>query len=70
MVFMKTTILIEDKLYKELVQEAMKRHGNAKNISLTLNEILKSKFAPTNSMFGKLKKFSLKGLREKDDRIV
>lgn len=67
---MKTTILIEDKLYKKLVEESIKRYGNAKNISLTLNEILKSKFVPRSSFFGKLRKFSLKDLRDKNDRIT
>ncbi len=65
---MKTTVLIEDKLYRKLVNQAIQKHGNAKNISLTLNEILNARFTPVNSMFGKLKKFPLKGLRDEHDR--
>ena len=67
---MKTTVLLEDKLYKKLVQESLQRHGTMKNISTTLNEVLKAKFAPTSSMFGKLQRFSLEGLREKRDRLT
>jgi hypothetical protein len=70
MVSMKTTVLIEDKVYKRLVEESIKNHGTAKNISATLNKLLKTKLSPTSSMFGKIKRFSLKGLREKYDRTV
>lgn len=65
---MKTTVLIDDALYTRLVHEALRKHGNAKNLSLTLNEVLKKRFTPTSSMFGKLPKFSLRGLRDKHDR--
>ena len=68
MVLMKTTVLIEDKLYRRLVQEAMQKYGNAKNISVTLNEVLKKRFAPVKSMFGKLQRFPLDGLRDENDR--
>mgnify|MGYP001569120227 CR=1 FL=1 len=68
MVFMKTTVLIEDKLYQKLVQESIQKYGNAKNISHTLNEVLKKRFVPVKSMFGKLPKFSLKDLRDENDR--
>ena len=65
---MKTTVIIEDKLYRKLVDEAMRKHGSAKNLSLTLNELLKKRFVPRTSMFGKLQQFSLKDLRDKNDR--
>jgi len=68
MVSMKTTVLIEDKLYRRLVQEAMQKYGSAKNISVTLNEVLKKRFAPVKSMFGKLQRFPLDGLRDENDR--
>ncbi|MFH1750254.1 MAG: hypothetical protein ABH863_01095 [Candidatus Micrarchaeota archaeon] len=67
---MKSTFLIEDKWYQKLVNNAMERYGSAKNISAALNEILKSNFSPRSSMFGKLKRFSLRDLRDKDDRIA
>lgn len=67
---MKTTVLIEDKLYQDLVHEAVKKHGTAKNLSATLNEMLRAKFAPRTSLFGKLSSFSLKDLRDKHDRLA
>lgn len=70
MLYMKTTVLIEDKLYQKLVNQAMAEHGNAKNLSITLNEILRKRFAPATSMFGKLKRFDTKDLREEHDRIA
>ncbi len=65
---MKTTVLMDKEVYKKLVNEAIQKHGSAKNISLTLNEMLKARFAPVNSMFGQLKRFPLKGLRDESDR--
>lgn len=38
---MKTTVIIEDELYRKLVNEAVKKYGNTKSISKLLNEILK-----------------------------
>lgn len=38
---LKTTIIIEDELYRKLVNEAVKKYGNTKSISKLLNEILK-----------------------------
>ena len=68
MAFMKTTVLLEDKLYRKLMQEAMQKYGTAKNLSLMLNELLKAKFTPISGMFGKLERFSLEGLRDEHDR--
>ena len=68
MVFMKTTVLIDDEVYRKLVDESIRKHGNAKNISLTLNELLHKKLTTDASMFGTLPRFSLKDLRDKDDR--
>ncbi len=70
MTSMKTTVIIEDRLYQKLVNQAVQKHGSAKSLSLTLNEILKERFAPTKSMFGALKPFPLTDLREKHDRAV
>lgn len=67
---MKTTILIEDKLYQKLVNQAIEKYGSAKNLSATLNEILQARFAPGGSMFGKLKPFPYKDLRDERDRAV
>lgn len=37
----KTTVMIDDELYRKLVNEAVKKYGNTKKISKLLNEILK-----------------------------
>lgn len=38
---MKTTVIIEDELYRRLVNDAVKKYGNTKSISKLLNDILK-----------------------------
>jgi hypothetical protein len=38
---LKTTMIIEDELYRKLVNEAVKKYGNTKSISKLLNDILK-----------------------------
>lgn len=67
---MKTTVLLEDNLYRWLVNEAIRRHGNAKSLSTTLNEILRQRSAPARSMFGSLKRFDLADLRDEHDRLA
>lgn len=67
---MKTTVLIDDQLYQWLVNEAIRRHGNAKSLSTTLNEILRQRSVPLRSMFGSLKRFELSDLRDEHDRIA
>ena len=68
--FMKTTIILEEKMYKRLVNQAISKYGSAKNISLTINDILKSQFSPRSSMFGKLPRIELSDLREENDRTA
>ena len=67
---MKTTVIIEDPLYQWLVNEAIRRHGNAKSLSATLNEILRQKSSPSRSLFGSLKRFDLADLRDEHDRLA
>ena len=80
MIFLKTTILVDDDIYKKIVEEAIKSYGSAKNISAVVNKELKFSFAfkkaktKPRSFRGKfkLKNFSrrdLLDLREKKDRI-
>lgn len=38
---MKTTVIIEDELFRKLVNEAVKKYGNTKSISKLLNDILR-----------------------------
>jgi predicted CopG family antitoxin len=37
----RTTILLEDEVYRKLVQEAIERYGSAKKLSLLINQKLK-----------------------------
>jgi len=37
----KTTIILEDELYKKLVREALERYGSTRKLSLLINEKLK-----------------------------
>ena len=70
MVFMKTTLLLSERVYQKLVKESIKRYGSAKKLSQTANDMLECQLEAPKSMFGSLKPFSLKGLREKHDRIT
>jgi len=38
---MKTTIILEDAVYKKVVEEAVRKYGNTRSISTVVNEILK-----------------------------
>jgi len=38
---MKTTIILDDDLYRELVQEALEKYGTTRKLSLLINEKLK-----------------------------
>ena len=46
----KTTIILEDELYKRLVEEAIERYGSTRKLSLVINQRLKESF------FGKKEK--------------
>ncbi len=37
----KTTIILEDELYKQLVKEALEKYGSTKKLSLLINQKLK-----------------------------
>jgi hypothetical protein len=37
----RTTVLLEEELYRKLVQEAMERYGSTKKLSLLINQKLK-----------------------------
>ncbi|RLE86688.1 MAG: hypothetical protein DRJ49_07470, partial [Thermoprotei archaeon] len=37
----KTTIILEDDLYKELVKEALERYGTTRKLSKLINEMLR-----------------------------
>jgi hypothetical protein len=64
----KTTIQLDDQLYRRLVNEAIRRHGSAKHLSTTINELLRQRLGPVRSMFGSVKPFDLTDLRDKRDR--
>jgi len=68
---MKTTVLIDDDVYRALVREAMAQYGSAKNISAVMNSLLKKTLLPSKpkSMFGTMKRVSLKDLRDETDRF-
>jgi len=38
---MKTTVILDDDLYKQLVQEALEKYGTTRKLSLLINEKLK-----------------------------
>ena len=44
----KTTVILEDELYKQLVKEALEKYGTTRKLSLLLNEKLK-KLTPVKS---------------------
>jgi len=74
---LKTTILIDDEIYKRVVEEAIRTYGSAKNISAVVNRELRMAFSrkkekAKKSYLGafKLKNFDLSDLREKKDRAV
>ncbi len=41
-VMVKTTIMLEDKLYQELVAESVKEYGSTRKLSLLINKKLKA----------------------------
>lgn len=38
----KTTVILEDELYKELVKEALEKYGSTRKLSFLINQKLKS----------------------------
>lgn len=42
MTMVKTTIILEDQLYKELVDESIKEYGSTRKLSLLINRRLKA----------------------------
>jgi len=45
MLMVKTTIILEDDLYKELVKEALERYGTTRKLSKLINEMLRESMA-------------------------
>ncbi|HLD75818.1 MAG TPA: hypothetical protein VI874_02275 [Candidatus Norongarragalinales archaeon] len=46
---MKTTILLEEAVYRRVVEEAVKKYGNTRSISTIVNEILKQALLKSKS---------------------
>ncbi|MDP2717813.1 MAG: hypothetical protein Q8P02_03655 [Candidatus Micrarchaeota archaeon] len=65
----KTTVIIQDELYGQLVEESREKHGSLRKVSETLNEILRNHFAKKNDYFGISKPFDTPFVRDKKDRI-
>ncbi|MBS7655459.1 hypothetical protein KEJ50_03055 [Candidatus Bathyarchaeota archaeon] len=42
--FKRTTILLEQDIYKKLIEESLRKYGTTKAISRVLNELLKNAF--------------------------
>lgn len=77
MICMRTTIYIEEELYKKLIRESIQRFGSTKKLSVVINmflkEFLKSKKQEKRTnFFGMLGKrdFELDDLRDEHDRSV
>ena len=64
MYMVKTTITLREDLY-----EVLKRKYGSRGISKVINEILAEALLKGESMFGTMKKTSLKDLRDHRDRI-
>ncbi len=46
----KTTIMLDDQLYKQLVNEAIERYGSTRKLSLLINEKLKGHIGQKKKM--------------------
>lgn len=67
---MKTTLLLEDDLYSQLVREAKDRHGSIRKLSQTVNDILRGHFLRKKDFFGITKEpFDYSDYRDKKDRF-
>ncbi len=51
----KTTIILDDNIYKELIDESIERYGTAKKLSLLINEKLRNYNKNKNTDNDKLK---------------
>lgn len=51
----KTTIILDDELYKRLVQEALEKYGSTKKLSQLINEKLKGEAAKGVRKRGRLR---------------
>jgi hypothetical protein len=47
MIMVKTTIILEDRLYQELVEESVKEYGSTRKLSLLINKRLRASKAKT-----------------------
>lgn len=69
---MRTTIILKDELYAELIQQTITAHGSARKLSETINDLLSKCIAKSKvpkSMFGTMKPFDLSDVRDKSERI-
>ena len=46
----RTTVILEDDVYKRLVQESIRRYGTARAISKVLNEILREELSARDEL--------------------
>ena len=56
----KTTIILDDDLYKELVKEALERYGTTRKLSKLINEKLREKTFPKKTAKKSKKKLRVK----------
>jgi len=63
MVSMKTTVNLDDELYKKLVKETVEKYGNTKNLSKLINEKLRAQGIDDSTDSSQIRK-RLKILRE------
>ena len=67
---LRTTIILREDLYEKIVKESISRHGSVKKMSVVINELLSKHFTTKGvpeSMFGSLKRFSLRDLRDEKE---
>ncbi len=72
---MRTTITIDDEIYKKLVNESIEKYGNTKKLSEIINSLLREFLLSTrqqkredfSGMLGK-RRFDLSDLRDESDR--
>ena len=56
----KTTIILDDDLYKALVKEALERYGTTRKLSKLINEKLRIQMIPEKTMERKRKKLRVR----------
>jgi len=73
---MRTTVYMEDDIYKKLINESIEKYGTAKKLSEVLNALLREalltkpqKRKDFSGMLGK-ERFDLSDLRDESDRRI